>query len=192
MAQGEPAAAPLLTGRASLADLLAKASGGGDKLVALSDAERDAQRAAEEDDRARAQALIEPHRTAGHSAITKFGILRAKHGDRVAKAAALDVRAILERVPPKIVVGLDFTPNHFSISQYITLARDLAHAFLTFKPVDFEDSLRSAESCAYRGSASPEFQNEIKRHLPWNTERLVRSVASVEESFDVWTTSKRR
>jgi hypothetical protein len=51
---------PMPAARPSLADLLAKASSAGDKLAALDAAERDGQRAADEDDRAKAEAMIAP------------------------------------------------------------------------------------------------------------------------------------
>jgi hypothetical protein len=167
--------------RASLADLLTKASSGADKLAALDTAERNGQRAAEEEDQERARQLIAPHRERGHGAVTRMGQLKAKYADRVSKAAALDLKAIFKRVPARVTPGQDYAANHFAIERYVRLAREITDTFRSFSPVDFTDGVRSAESYVYRGSSSPEFLNEIRRHLPWHTDRLVGSVASVEE-----------
>jgi hypothetical protein len=78
-----------------------------------------------------------------------------------------------------VVPGLDYTPNHFAINRYVSLARELAEVFRTFTPVDFTNAMRSAESYVYRGSGSPEFLNDVRRHLPWHTERLVKMVRGV-------------
>jgi hypothetical protein len=176
-AEMNPTPAP----RPSLADLLANAGSAGDKLAALDAAERDGQRAVEEDDRAKAEAMIAPYREKGHAAVTRMGILKAKYGERVAKTAALDLRAVLKRVPPKVEPGKDYAPNHFAVEAYVRLARELADSFRTFSAVDFTDAVRSAESYVYRGASSPEFVNDIRRHLPWHTKRLVASVAGVDE-----------
>ena len=186
VAESEP------TVTASQTNTVAQAKGGVAKLAALTDAEHAGRRAAEEADHAKATAMIEPHKTAGHAALTTFGILKAKYGDRVAQAADLDVRAIRKRVPPQIVPGLDHAPNHVAISFYINLARELADDFRVFKPVDFLDSVRHAEASAYRGSASPEFQNVVKRHLPVHVARLATFVAGVENGCVASTRSKRR
>ena len=127
--------------------------------------------------------MIAPFRERGHGAITKFGKLKAKHGTRVEQAAALNLRAVLRRVPPRIEPGLDYTPNHFAIEQFVLLARTLADIFRRFTPVDFEDALRTVRSYMYRGTASQEFDNEIRRHLPHHTARVVAAVAGIEEKL---------
>jgi hypothetical protein len=169
--------------RHPLADLFTKAGSGAGKLAALDMAEREGQRAAEEDDRAKAEAMIAPLREQGHGAITKMGLLRRDNQERVAAIAALDLKAILKRVPPQVVPGLDHAPNHFAITRYIALARDLADVFRVFTPVDFQDAIRAAEASAFHGTSSLDFQNQIRRHMPWHTQRLVGMVASVEEQL---------
>lgn len=177
-------------GAASVADDAPQAIPGRppvDKLTAISNIEADALRAQEDEKRAQAEKLIAPHREAGRSAMTRMGQMKAKHQERVAEAANLNVRAILKRVPPQIVPGLDYTPNHVDITRYVALARDLLESFERWKPVDFTDALQEVESLAHGKPMTAEFINAVQNHLPWHLKRLVASVDATAQKLASFT-----